>query len=288
MKQLSLVSALALLLAGPALSEVSGPYQIGLSMYSLRQLFKSGELHAHDYPDFAKDTFGITKIDVWEGGFPEGWKKDPEFLPGLKNRADAAGSEIFLVMAGIVNATPAGDEALRKNGLKFKRFVDQAVTLGAPFVRVFVKADNEVDEAEAIRRAVVALTGLTEYAQSKDVTIVIEPTSGSRKGSGAFLAALAKTMDHSHCKLMPDFGKMIKSDIYQGTQDMMPYTVSVSAKGHDFKDDGSQKDFDYPRLMKLIRDAGFTGIVSIEYEGKNLGPVEGVKAMKKLLEAGNL
>jgi hypothetical protein len=39
--------------------------------------------------------------------------------------------------------------------------------------------------------------------------------------------------------------------------------------------------------MKSIVDAGFTGIVSIEYEGKELGPVEGVKATQALLEKLN-
>ena len=99
-------------------------------MYSLRQLFFSQELHVHDYPQFAKDTFGITKIDVWDGGYPKGWKDDPEFLPTLKKRADAAGSEIFLVMTGTVNAVPAGTAQLKSNGLAFKDAVDQAEILG--------------------------------------------------------------------------------------------------------------------------------------------------------------
>ncbi|MEM9160361.1 MAG: hypothetical protein AAGB46_15050, partial [Verrucomicrobiota bacterium] len=54
-------------------------YEVGLSMYSLRQLFESrgGDLDALDYPKFAKETFGITEIDVWDGGFPEDKRKDP-------------------------------------------------------------------------------------------------------------------------------------------------------------------------------------------------------------------
>ncbi|MEO0509932.1 MAG: TIM barrel protein [Verrucomicrobiota bacterium] len=283
----TLLGLTALVSFAHASNEKGSQYEIGLSMYSLRQLFESGELNVHDYPDFAKKTFGITKIDVWSGGYPKNWKKDPDFLPELKRRADEAGSEIFLVMTGSVNAIAEKDKALIKNGLKFTSAVDEAVVLGAPFVRVFLKVDNDVPEEESIRRAKVALGALADYAKSKDITIVIEPTPASKKGSGAYLAKVMAAMDHPNCKLMPDFGKMIKTDFYQGTKDMMPHTICVSAKGHDFNEDGSQKDFDYPRLMKIIREAGFTGIVAIEYEGKNRSPVEGVKAMQKILEDCN-
>ena len=83
---------------------------------------------------------------------------------------------------------------------------------------------------------------------------------------------------------MPDFGKMKDHDPYGGTEAMMPYSSSVSAKSHDFDENGDSVDFDYARLMKTVNEAEFTGIVSIEYEGKVLPPVEGVKATQALLQ----
>ena len=261
-------------------------YEIGLSMYSLRQLFASGELHAHDYPDFAKRSFGITQIDVWDGGYPKGWQQDPDFLTELKRRADAAGAEIFLVMAGTVNATAATDAELKQNGMKYKDAIDQAVVLGASYVRVFLKVSPSHAEDESLRRASVALGALADYSGSKGITVAIEPSPGPT-ASGAYLAKLATLMNHPYCKLMPDIGKMKGTDIYRGTQAMMPHTVVVSAKAHDIDADGSPKEFDYPRLMQIVRDSGFGGIVAIEYEGNNLGPVEGVKAVQQTLESLN-
>ncbi|MGB0372372.1 MAG: sugar phosphate isomerase/epimerase family protein [Opitutales bacterium] len=258
-------------------------FEIGLSMYSLRQLFESGELHALDYPKFAKETFGISKIDVWDGGYPDGWQKDKDFLPTLKQRAEAIGSEIFLVMTGMVDASPAIEGQLKKNGIKFTHAVDQAVILGAQYVRVFLKIDKEVSDTESIRRSGVALGALSDYARERGITIVIEPNPKFTP-LGSYLAEVVATLGHSHCKLMPDFGKMVGTDFYQGTQDMMPHTAVVSAKGHDFNPDGTQKDFDYPRLIEIINSAGFSGIVAIEYEGRNLGPVEGVQAMYNILK----
>jgi sugar phosphate isomerase/epimerase len=91
-------------------------------------------------------------------------------------------------------------------------------------------------------------------------------------------------MNHPACRLMPDFGKMKNDDPYGGTEAMMPYSDGVSAKSHDFDSGGNEVGFDYVRLMKTVVDSGFNGIVSIEYEGKELPPVEGVRATQKLLE----
>ena len=268
---------------GDSAGSAADSYTIGLSMYSLRQLFQSGELHAFDYPQFAKDTFGITKIDVWEGGFPQDRRDDPEFYRELKARADAAGCEIFLVMAGVVRADSASpaDHALKAQ--EFFAPIDYAEVLGARYVRVFLGAPDG-DRDTAIGQAIAVLTPLANYAASKERTIVIEPGGSKWSAQGDFLAEVAKVMNHPNCRLMPDFGKMPIEGLYDGTIAMMPYTDVVSAKSHDFDEEGNEVKFDYARLMQSIKDADFDGIVAIEYEGSKLPPVEGVRATQALLE----
>jgi hypothetical protein len=64
----------------------------------------------------------------------------------------------------------------------------------------------------------------------------------------------------------------------------MPYAKSVSAKSHDFDENGSETGTDYLRMMKIVLDAGYRGYVGIEYEGNRLSEPEGIKATKRLLE----
>jgi sugar phosphate isomerase/epimerase len=40
---------------------------------------------------------------------------------------------------------------------------------------------------------------------------------------------------------------------------------------------------DYKKLLQIVKDAGYTGYIGIEYSGKNLGEEEGIMATKKLL-----
>ena len=65
---------------------------------------------------------------------------------------------------------------------------------------------------------------------------------------------------------------------------MMPYAKGVSAKTHDFDATGNCTDTDYYRMMKIVKDSGFKGIVGIEYEGSTLSEEEGIKKTKALLE----
>lgn len=271
--------------APPETSEAKG-YTIGLSMYSLRQLFKQGELQALDYPAFAKETFGITQVDVWTGAFPKGHEKDAAFFNELKARADAVDVTIFLLMANTLDAMSDDPIVLQAKAGEFHQSVDNAVLLGSTYLRIFLRAPDG-DRERALNNSLRVLKPLADYAQSKRIIIAIEPGSSKWTKDGTFLIELAQRLNHPNCKLMPDFGKMLGADPYGGTIAMMPETVVVSAKTHDFKPDGTPEIFDYPRLMKSIREAGFTGIVAIEYEGGNLGPVEGVRATKVLLESLN-
>jgi len=250
---------------------------IGLSQYSLRQLFGK-TLDVMDYPRFARETFGITEIDVWEGGLPGDRRDDPKFLRELKRRAEDEGSNIFLWMTSPVDArTDAQDQFSR-----FRQPIENASVLGCRYVRIFLRAPNDPQKASAERCAEV-LAPIADYARDRQIILAIEPGASKLSANGEFLAQLMEVLDHDHCRLMPDFGKF-RGDVYAGTEAMMPHSVVVSAKSHDFDKQGDEKRFDYDRLMKIVVESGFEGIVAIEYEGSRLSPVEGVTATQKLLQ----
>ena len=69
-------------------------YQIGLSQYSLRAMFKDGSLDPLDYPAFSVDQFGINQLDLWEGGLPKDKLDDTKYLKQLKRRAKKANAVV--------------------------------------------------------------------------------------------------------------------------------------------------------------------------------------------------
>ena len=92
-----------------------------------------------------------------------------------------------------------------------------------------------------------------------------------------------------NCGTLPDFGnfKVSKNEMYdryKGVTELMPFAKAVSAKSHNFDDQGNETATDYLKMMKIVKDAGYRGYVGIEYEGGKIGEFDGIKATKKLLE----
>ena len=276
--------AVAVLAAPRAMRAAPAPrLTIGLSQYSLKALFAAKQLDPLDYPAFARKEFGLTELDLWEGGLPPDRLDDDRYLSDLRRRAKDAGTHLFLLMAGVVDATGGSGKAPKKaKPADHLRSIERCAVLGCQYLRLFVSAP-EGDRATAVTRCAEALAPLADRAKAGGITIAIEPGASAHTQDGAFLAEIMQQLRHSHCRLMPDFGKL-RGDIYEGTRAMMPYASVISAKTHEFDAAGNQVEFDYFRLMKIIATAGFKGIVAIEWEGKKLEPVAGVHASKKLIE----
>ena len=253
-------------------------FTIGLSQYSVRALIGSGKLDALDFPAFTADTFGIQAIDLWEGGLPQDKLDDRSYLAKLRANAEKAKVELFLLMAGIVDAERGKRNASVKS---FLPSINRAELLGAEFLRVFLRAPG-TEFQPGVEASVETLKMLADAAAKKKVIIAIEPAGSPLSERGVFLAAVAQQLNHPYCRLMPDFGKL-KNNIYDGTEAMLPYTATISAKMHSFDEAGNQPDFDYSRLMKMIVNSKYKGIIAIEWEGSKLKPIEGVKASQKLL-----
>ena len=254
-------------------------FTLGLSQYSLRALLKDGSLDALDFPKFTVDQFGLHAIDLWEGGLPKDKLDYSKYLAMMRKKADQAGTDLFLLMSGALDASPQKREA---SSARISASFNRAVQLGAPMVRVFLKAPG-TDPSAGLKVSVEALKPLADQAAKKNLTIAIEPGASSLSQKGAFLAQVATQLNHPALKLMPDFGKL-KDNVYKGTKAMLPHTVTVSCKMHSFDKNGNQPDFDYPRLMKMIKQSAYKGILAIEWEGSALEPIPGVKASKKLIE----
>ncbi len=64
----------------------------------------------------------------------------------------------------------------------------------------------------------------------------------------------------------------------------MPFAKAVSAKSMDFDQNGDVVETDFYRMMDIVKEAGYTGYVGIEYEGFNLSEKEGITRTIELLK----
>ena len=48
-------------------------------------------------------------------------------------------------------------------------------------------------------------------------------------------------------------------------------------------ENGNETTLDYPRILQLVKDSGYTNFIGVEYEGTRLSEREGILATKNLL-----
>jgi sugar phosphate isomerase/epimerase len=63
----------------------------------------------------------------------------------------------------------------------------------------------------------------------------------------------------------------------------MVHAKAVSAKSHNFDANGNETVIDYVRMLQIVKDAGYTGYIGVEYEGRELSEEEGIIATRDLL-----
>ncbi len=96
-------------------------------------------------------------------------------------------------------------------------------------------------------------------------------------------------VDHPRVGTLPDFGNfLLEEDVwydrYKGMKELMPYAKAVSAKSHEFDNNGNETGTDYYKMLKIVLDAGYDGYVGIEYEGTVHSEMEGIRLTLELLK----
>ena len=142
-----------------------------------------------------------------------------------------------------------------------------------------------------------------QFSKPFNIDIIVE-NHGGYSSNAKWLVDVIKNTNQTNVGTLPDFGNFcVKSkknelsdwgsssegcdyeyDRYLGVEEMMPFARSVSAKSYEFDDDGNSIEIDYYKMLKIIKEFGYNGYISIEYEGEKYSEYEGILLTKKLLE----
>lgn len=256
-------------------------FDISLAQWSLHRTLRKGELDNLDFPAFTKKQFDIHAVEYVNQFFKDK-AQDFTYLKELKKRAKDAGVKNVLIM--IDGEGQLGDEntANRTKAVEnHYKWVDAAKYLGCHAIRVNAAGQGEAEEVK--KRVVDSMVTLADYAKKAKINVIIE-NHGGMSSHGDWLADILKQVGRKNAGSLPDFGNFYEYDRYQGVTDLMPFAKGVSAKSHDFEANGLEKNIDYAKMLDIVKSAGYKGYIGIEYEGKNLSEVEGIKATKALLE----
>lgn len=266
-------------------------FSISLAQWSLHRTLRGGEMDNLDFARNAKKDFGIEAVEYVNQFFKDK-AQDQAYLDEMNKRAADAGVKNLLIMIDGEGALGATDEKERKKAVEnHHRWVEAAKYLGCHSIRV--NAAGKGTPEEVGQAAVDGLGQLSTFAKDFDINVIVE-NHGGYSSNGQWLSNVISQVNMDNCGTLPDFGNFCikrdpsgcaeEYDRYKGIKELMPYAKGVSAKSHDFNENGNEIHTDYRKALQIVKDAGYRGYIGIEYEGRGLSEPEGIKATKALLE----
>ncbi|MFK7947355.1 MAG: sugar phosphate isomerase/epimerase family protein [Saprospiraceae bacterium] len=250
-----------------------------------------------DHLDFAKKAkeLGFEGVE-YVNGFFKNKAKDMDYLKQMKQRAADNEIESLLIMIDGEGDLAVKDDANRTKAIEnHYKWLEAAHFLGCHSIRVNVFGKGTAEEMAY--GAKDALSRLSEFAATENMNVLVE-NHGGMSSDADWMMKVMNEVNLKNCGMLPDFGnfcvkrdsgkrwdgKCIEEyDIYKGVEMFMPKALAVSAKSHNFDDNGEERKIDYKRMLQIVKDAGYTGYIGVEYEGKEISEEEGVIATRDLL-----
>ena len=263
-------------------------YDISLAQWSLNRQFFGGKLNALDFAKVTKEEFDLNAVEYVNQFFKD--KANNEgYLGQLKSRAADHGVKSLLIMIDGEGSLGHGDTVERNKAVQnHHKWADAAKFLGCHSIRVNAATTGNGSFEEKQKLAADGLRSLSEYGATLGLNVIVE-NHGGLSSNGFWLAGVMEIVDLPNCGTLPDFGNFNVGDgkwydRYQGVTELMPFAKAVSAKSHEFDENGDEVRTDYRRMMGIVLAAGYHGYVGIEYEGSKDDAYTGIKKTKQLLE----
>lgn len=268
-------------------------FDISLAEWSLHKALFAKKITNLDFPEIARKEFDISIVEYVNQFFKDK-AKDTTYLNELLKRCKDNGVKNHLIMIDGEGGLGELDDATRLKAVEnHYKWVEAAKYLGCKTIRVNAFGKGTADEVG--KAAVDGLGRLGEFASTMKINVLVE-NHGGYSSDGQWLSGVMKQVGKKNVGTLPDIGNFCierkpksfecaKSyDRYQGTRELMPYAMGVSAKSYDFDQNGNVIETDYQKIMEIVKASGFKGIVGIEYEGSKVDEYEGIRKTKALLE----
>jgi len=269
-------------------------FDISLAQWSLHKALFAKKISNLDFPAMARSVYGIETVEYVNTFFKDK-AEDTAYLRELMDRCKDNGVKNHLIMCDGEGELGASSEAERKKAVEnHYKWVDAAKYLGCKTIRVNAAGSGTAKEVAA--SAADGLSRLGEYASKENINVIVE-NHGSYSSNGQWLSGVMKKVNMANVGTLPDFGNFcikrdpenyrtcIESyDRYIGAKEIIPFAKGVSAKSYDFDAQGNCIETDYFKMLTIVKESGFRGIIGIEYEGDTIGEEEGIKKTKALLE----
>jgi len=221
---------------------------------------------------------GFDAVDLTAYFFP-GYPVIPsdEYINDLKRHAFQLGLDIS--GTGVRNDFANPDPEKRAADVKHvKEWIDVAVKLGAPVIRVFsgpIPAGYEDKWDEICKYMAASLKECADYGKQRGVLVGVQNHGDFLKTADQTIK-LVKMVNSEWFGVIVDAGYFITPNPYVDIEKVMPYAVNFQLKESVFGAASPIKS-DLNRIMEIIKRTGYRGYLPLE----TLSPLGGNKNKKQ-------
>ncbi|MGH7143540.1 MAG: sugar phosphate isomerase/epimerase family protein [Planctomycetota bacterium] len=259
--------------------------KLSIAGWSLNRAFRSGELKLADFPDLAKKEFGL---DAVEFNSPFFASHEPAYLAELKARAQKAGVKVIGIAVDGMGDFTGDDPADRAAVLeRMSAWFAIAKAVGSPAFRVNSGGSATAENAAVqMQRCIEGYGALAKRGEKEGITVLIE-NHGGLSADPDNIVKLVKAVNSKWFRTCPDFGNFPKEVRVEGYRKIAPFAFMCHAKTHEFDAQGNEIGVGVvPQCVAALKEVGFDGYLSIEYEGKGdqiQGVHDSIRLLKKLI-----
>ncbi|MHA1681310.1 MAG: sugar phosphate isomerase/epimerase family protein [Promethearchaeota archaeon] len=223
----------------------------------------------------------ISEIELFDQSF----HSEVSELENIINAFSEQGIHVFSIGP---HPNPLTDPPNRKVRLdEFYHWTNIAAEHGIPMYRVslgggkYTKPDMKPTSIDtAVDWTVAVLEPALDDAESKNITLAIE-THHQFSSNPEFQEKLLDRLPSKNLGFIFDIGNYETDELRWASLDVLIRKDAVKyvhAKAYAFDNEGFETTLDYPRAVKVLHDAGLDVHLSIEWEGRMLGPIGALKS----------
>lgn len=265
--------------------------EISLAGWSLHRRFqhKDNPLALLDYPQLARDEFGICAVELNSPYFVYKGPQEQagiaaEYLDELRARAESAGVRLLSIAVDGDGDLAAPDEAERKRCVEaHRKWFDICRKLGCTSFRANSGGHDTPDRDRAVEQCIKSFRELAAMAEETGIRLLMENHGGVSQSPDT-IVEIMQAVDSDCCRVLADFLNWPpEEDKLANLRKIAPYAWATHAKFLSFDESGESNEIDCAEVMEIFRDAGYSNPFGIEYEGPT-DDHEGVLKSKALLE----
>jgi len=264
--------------------------RLGVASYPFRAFIDSPHNRDRDktkpgmqltqFPAMVREKFNLRNIELLDSHFQS---LEAAYLGELRNAVEKAGCRVINIPAGVQASLYDPDAAKRKTGVdNAKKWVDAAVAIGSPSIRVHIQGARGVQPDVA--RAAESLRVVADYGAEKNIVINLENDDPATEDA-FYLVKVIEQVNSPWLYGLPDFcNSMLKGDEkynYASVTAMFHHAYNISHVKDSEVDNGKVFRVDVGKTFAIAKQAGYRGNFSMEWEGEG-GPYEGTQ---KLIDA---